>query len=60
MIETHVLLMAWYAALTASFFSLLWRDTFRERARLFAILFLALLAGGILIATLMHRYAPGL
>lgn len=60
MIETHLLLMAWYALLTSSFFSLLWRETGRERVRLFVTMFLALFAGGILIAAIMHRYTPGL
>lgn len=48
--------MVWYAILTAAFFSLLWRETRGERIRLFLIMFLALVGGGILIALLMHRF----
>ncbi len=59
-INMHLALMVWYAVLTASFFSLLWRETTRDRLRLFLIILISLLAGGILIAALMHRFAPGL
>lgn len=59
-IPLHMILMAWYAILTASFFALLWRETPRERVRLFLTIALALFTGGILIAVFMHRSAPGL
>lgn len=59
-IDDHILLMVWYAALTASFFSLLWKETTRERIRLFLILFLTCFAGGILLAVFMQRFSPEL
>lgn len=58
--DRHMLLMVWYAVLTACYFSLLWRENTRDRVRLFLILFLTLFAGGILIAVVMQRFSPGL
>lgn len=55
-LDNHILLMLLYAGLTASFFALLWRDDPRERVRLFTIMFLALVGGGILIALLAGAY----
>lgn len=54
MLTNHVVLMILYAGAVAGFFALLWRDEPRDRLRLFTILFLTLLAGGILIARFMQ------
>ncbi len=51
--------MIWYAILTALFFSLLWRETTRERLRLFLIVFLTLMGGGLLTALFMYRFTVG-
>jgi hypothetical protein len=52
----HFVIMAVYALLVSAFFALLWRDTPRERARLFGILLAALLAGGLAVAWLMYPF----
>ena len=58
-LDSHLLLMVLYAGGTAAFFALLWRDEQRDRWKLFAIIFVALLAGGILTAVLMQRTFVG-
>ena len=52
----HFVIMAVYALLVSGFFALLWRDTSRERLRLFGILLAALLIGGLAVAWLMYPF----
>lgn len=52
----HFVIMSVYALLVSAFFALLWRDTPRERARLFGILLAALLVGGLAVAWLMYPF----
>ena len=54
LLRTHVALMFCYAAATALFFALLWRETTRERIRTFLVIFCALFFGGIAIGWLMY------
>jgi hypothetical protein len=54
LIQTQVGLMFLYAAATALFFALLWRETKRERIRTFLVIFCALFFGGIAIGWLMY------
>lgn len=58
-LENHLLLMVLYAGATAVFFALLWRETLRDRFRLFLIIFLGLFGSGILIALLMGNMVLG-
>lgn len=52
----HFLIMTTYAFLVSAFFSLLWREGRRERGKLFAIVFGALVLGGLAIAWLMFPF----
>lgn len=52
----HITLMFIYAALTAVFFALLWREQRRERIRLFLIIFCSLFVGGTVVAWLMYPF----
>lgn len=52
----HFLIMAAYAVLVSGFFALLWRDSARERRRLFVILLAALVVGGLAVAWLMYPF----
>lgn len=52
----HFLIMLVYAVLVSGFFALLWRDSPRERRRLFAVLLVALVGGGLAVAWLMYPF----
>jgi hypothetical protein len=52
----HFLIMSTYAFLVSAFFSLLWRETRRERWRLFGIIFGSLVLGGLAVAWLMYPF----
>lgn len=52
----HFLIMLVYAVLVSGFFALLWRDAPRERRRLFAVLLVALVGGGLAVAWLMYPF----
>ena len=52
--KTHVVLMFLYAAATALFFALLWKETKRERIRTFLVIFSALFFGAIAVGWLMY------
>ena len=52
----HFLIMSLYAFLVSAFFALLWRETRRERWRLFGIVFGALVLGGLAVAWLMYPF----
>ena len=52
--RTHVVLMFLYAAATALFFALLWKETKRERIRTFLVIFSALFFGAIVAGWLMY------
>ena len=53
--RNHVVLMTVYAALTAQFFALLWKEP-PERPRFFLKVFCALLIGGIAAAWVMYPF----
>jgi hypothetical protein len=52
----HFLIMAVYALLVSGFFALLWRESARDRRRLFVILIAALIGGGLAVAWLMYPF----
>ncbi len=52
----HFLSMSLYALLVSAFFSLLWRDSRRERWKLFATLLGSLVLGGLAVAWLMYPF----
>ena len=54
LLETHVVLMFLYAAATALFFALLWKETKRDRIRTFLVIFSALFFGAIAVGWLMY------
>jgi uncharacterized membrane protein YfcA len=45
-----------YAALTALFFALLWRERKEERIRLFLIIFCSLFLGGMVAGWVMYPF----
>lgn len=53
--RNHVVLMTVYAALTAQFFALLWKEP-PERPRFFLKVFCALVIGGIAAAWVMYPF----
>jgi hypothetical protein len=54
-VRNHVALMAVYAALTAQFFALLWKEP-GERKRFFIKTFCTLFLGGLAVAWLMYPF----
>jgi cytochrome bd-type quinol oxidase subunit 2 len=48
--------MFFYAAATALFFALLWRNERRERIRFFLVVFISLFFGGIALAWAMYPF----
>ena len=56
MLRHHVFLMVIYAILAAIFFALLWKRETRDRIRMFLIVFLSLLLGGIALGWLMYPF----
>lgn len=52
----HFLIMAVYAVLVSGFFALLWRESARDRKRLFGLLIAALVGGGLAVAWLMYPF----
>lgn len=55
-LRTHAVLMFLYAASTGAFFSLFWKESRRERIRLFLIIFCALFFGGIALGWAMYPF----
>jgi cytochrome bd-type quinol oxidase subunit 2 len=55
-LRSHVALMFLYAAATALFFALLWKEERRERIRTFLTIFCALFFGGIALGWLMYPF----
>ena len=53
-LQSHVVLMFFYALATALFFALLWKETKRDRIRTFLVIFSALFFGAIAIGWLMY------
>jgi uncharacterized membrane protein YfcA len=51
--------MVLYAGAVSLFFALLWRQEPQARVRLFAQIFLGMLAGVLLLAYLMYFVPPG-
>jgi hypothetical protein len=56
---SHLLLMAIYALLLASFFALLWRQESRPRIRLFLQIFLGMMGGAVVLGWLMYFFPGG-
>lgn len=54
--RNHIVLMFFYAAATALFFALLWRNERRERIRFFLVVFISLFFGGIALAWAMYPF----
>lgn len=55
-LRDHAALMLVYAACTGAFFSLFWKETRRERVRLFLVIFCALFFGGIALGWAMFAF----
>lgn len=55
-LASHVVLMTIYALLAGAFFALLWKVETRDRVRLFALVFLGMLLGGLAIAWAMFPF----
>jgi hypothetical protein len=53
-LRSHTVLMLLYAATTALFFALLWREERRDRIRMFLTIFCSLFFGGIALGWLMY------
>ena len=53
--RNHIVLMAIYAALTAQFFALLWKEP-HERKRFFLVVFASLFLGGMVVAWVMYPF----
>ncbi|HKO58543.1 MAG TPA: hypothetical protein VJ276_21940 [Thermoanaerobaculia bacterium] len=56
LLRNHVVLMFLYAAATALFFALLWKDEKQERIRFFVRVFVALFVGGLALAWVMYPF----
>ena len=56
---SHFGLMVLYAALLSAFFAFLWRETPRDRFKLFLQMFLSMVGGGLLLAWLMYPFPSG-
>ena len=54
--RNHITLMFIYAALTALFFALLWREKKVERIRLFLVIFCSLFFGAMVAGWLMYPF----
>ena len=52
----HFLIMCTYGFLVSAFFALLWRESRRERWRLFGVIFGSLVLGGLAVAWLMYPF----
>jgi len=59
LLDNHVTLMFLYAVGTGVFFSFLWRETPRERARFFVLVFASLFLGGLALAWIMYPFPLG-
>jgi cytochrome bd-type quinol oxidase subunit 2 len=55
-LRNHIVLMFLYAAATALFFALLWKEDRRDRIRTFLTIFGALFLGGIALGWLMFPF----
>lgn len=56
---SHFLLMVLHSFLIGLFFAFLWRETPRERTKLFLQFFLGMIGGGLLVAWLMYPFPSG-
>jgi hypothetical protein len=56
LLRNHIVLMFIYAVATALFFSLLWKNTKKERIQFFALVFSALFIGGIVLGWVMYPF----
>ena len=56
LLRNHIVLMFLYAAATAAYFSLLWKDTREKRIRSFLIIFCSLFFGGIVLGWAMFPF----
>jgi hypothetical protein len=54
LLRNHIVLMFLYAAATALFFALLWKEERGDRIRTFLTIFCALFFGGIALGWLMY------
>jgi hypothetical protein len=52
----HITLMLFYAIVIGIFFAFLWKETRAERIKLFLLIFVSLVAGGIIIGWLMYPF----
>jgi uncharacterized membrane protein YfcA len=55
----HFTWMVTYAALVSAFFALLWRRGTAPRVKLFAQMFLGMVAGGLVLGWLMYFFPSG-
>jgi len=54
LLRNHIVLMFIYAACTAAYFALLWKNTRRDRTIFVVKVFVGLFLGGIVLAWLMY------
>lgn len=54
----HFVIMTVYALLVSAFFALLWRESRKDRWKLFGLLLASLVLGGLAVAWLMFPF-PG-
>lgn len=52
----HFLIMTLYALLVSAFFALLWRHERRDQWKLFGVLMVSLVLGGLAVAWLMYPF----
>jgi hypothetical protein len=52
----HFVIMTAFAALVSAFFALLWREGRRERWKLFGLLLVSLVLGGLAVAWIMYPF----
>jgi len=56
---SHFVLMLIYAAQISLFFSILWRRTRGDQAKLFLQIFLSLMVGGLMVAWILYAVPTG-
>ena len=56
LLRNHIVLMILYAAATAAFFALLWKQDRRERIQFFVLVFVSLVVGGIALTWVMYPF----
>ena len=56
LLRNHIVLMFFYAAATALFFALLWKNSREERIKFFLLVFCSLFLGGIALGWVLYPF----